>query len=360
MIRKALLIAALVIVWAGVPGVVRAQDDPFTVRNVEVDVTAADAMAAREKAIDEAQRKAFERLVEKLAVQGSSKAVPTPDGRTLDELVRNFEVDSEKVSAVRYIATFTVRFKPDAVRSLLRQQSVTFTEAAAKPLLVLPLYSAEGSLLLWDDPNPWRDAWEKLGSTNGVVPLAIPNGDLADVQDINAEQAQAHDPERIRAIAKRYGASGVLLAFATLRPEGSGNTAVLDVTATRIGSAVQEQTLVFSFSDEPDLQRLLAKAIATVRKAVEDSWKRDNVLRFDKPQTVTIKVPIASLADWVELRKRLASVPSVAKTEIVSLTREEAILTVTFPGDTEQLAAALSTRDLALVQDGEAWTLTKR
>ena len=69
--------------------------------------TAADAMAAREKAIDEAQRKAFERLVGRLATEGGAKAVAPPEGRALDELVRNFEVDSEKVSAVRYIATFT-------------------------------------------------------------------------------------------------------------------------------------------------------------------------------------------------------------------------------------------------------------
>lgn len=355
MIRKALLIAALVIVWAGVPGAVRAQDDPFTVRNVEVDVTAADAMAAREKAIDEAQRKAFGRLVDKLSSQGGAKSVPTPDNRGLDELVRNFEVDSEKVSTVRYIATFTVRFKPDAVRALLRSQNVTFTETTSKPLLVLPLYRAEGALVLWDDPNPWREAWEKLGTIDAFVPLTVPAGDLADVQDISAEQALARDPERIRAIAKRYGAAGVLLAFATLRDENT-----LDVTATRTGTALPEQTLVSTFSGEADVAVLLAKAVKSVSKAVEDSWKRDNVMRFDNQQTLTIKVPIANLSDWVEVRKRLATVPAVSKTEIVSLTREVATLAVTFPGDGEQLAAALSTRDLALVQDGDVWTLTKR
>jgi hypothetical protein len=356
MIRKALLFAALMVVWAGVPGVVCAQDDPFTVRNVEVDVTAADAMAAREKAIDEAQRKAFERLVGRLATEGGAKAMAPPEGRALDELVRNFEVDSEKVSAVRYIATFTVRFKPDAIRSLLRSQSVTFTETQSRPLLVLPLYRADGALVLWDDPNPWREAWWKLGATDGVVPLTMPNGDIADVQDINAEQALAREPERIRAIAKRYGASGVLLAFATLRADGKA----VDVTVTRTGTALPEQTLVFSFFDEPDVEGLLAKAAHEVRKAVEDAWKRDNVLRFDNPQTVTIKAPFSSLAEWADLRRRLASVPSISKTEIVSFTREAATLAVTFPGDEEQLAAALSTRDLALVQDGGVWTLTKR
>jgi hypothetical protein len=359
MIRRA-LVAALVVVCAGLPEGARAQDDPFTVRNVEVDVTAATATEAREQAITQAQRKAFERLVARLVVQGGARSVPVPEGRALDDLVRDFEVASEKVSAVRYLATFTVRFKPNPVRALLRAEQVTFTETVSKPLLVLPLYRAEGALILWDDPNPWRDAWARLGQSDGFVPLTVPDGDIADVQDIGPEQALARDPERTRAIAKRYGAAGVLLAFATLRMDARSGKPTLDVTATRIGAILPEQTLVFSFGDEPTAEALLDKAVVAVRKAIEESWKRDNVLRFDRPQTVTVRVPIASLADWVEVRKRLAGVAFISRTEIVSLSREAAVLSLTFPGDEEQLAAALVQRDLALVQDGGAWTLNKR
>lgn len=359
MIRRA-LIGALVVVCAGLPGAPRAQDDPFTVRNVEVDVTAATATAAREQAIAQAQRQAFERLVARLVVQGGSRSVPVPEGRALDDLVRDFEVASEKVSAVRYLATFTVRFKPDAVRALLRSEQVTYTETVSKPLLVLPLYRAEGALILWDDPNPWREAWARLGQSDGVVPLTVPNGDIADVRDIGPEQALARDPERTGAIAKRYGAAGVLLALATLRMDARSGAPTLDVTATRVGPILSEQTLVFSFGDEPTVEALLGKAVVAVRKGVEETWKRDNVLRFDRPQTVTVTVPISNLAEWVDVRRRLAGIALISKTEIVSLSREAAVLSLTFPGDAEQLAAALVQRDLALVQDGGAWTLSKR
>jgi len=359
MIRRA-LIAALVVVWAGVPGAARAQDDPFTVRNVEVDVTAESAAAAREHAIAEAQRQAFDRLIARLSTQGSQKTVPAPDGKALDELVRDFEVDSEKVSAVRYLATFTVRFKPAAIRALLRQNNVTFAETPSKPLLVLPLYRAEGALILWDDPNPWREAWAKLGPSDGFVPLTIPNGDIADVQDIGPDQALARDPERYRAIATRYRAAGVLLAFATMRMDVRASKPVLDVTATRVDPTLPEQTLVFTFGDEASTEILLDKAVKAVRAGVEEAWKRDNVLRFDRPQSLTVTVPIARLADWVDVRKRLATVPGLGKTEIVSLSRSAVVLSLTFPGDEEQLAAALIQRDLALAQNGASWTLTRR
>jgi hypothetical protein len=291
---------------------------------------------------------------------GGQGSVPKVDGRQLDDLVRDFEVDSEKASAVRYIATFTIRFKPDAIRGLLRGSQVTYAETASRPLLVLPLYRAEGALILWDDPNPWRDAWAKLGPTDGFVPLTVPNGDIADVQDISPDQALKRDPDRIKAIANRYRASGVLLAYATLRMDPQSNKPVLDVTATRAGIGINEQTLVFTFGDEGSNEALLTKAVTTVRAQVEDAWKRDNVLRFDRPQNLTVTVPIGNLADWTEVKKRLTGIAFLRKTEIKTLSRSEAVLALSFLGDEEQLSAALAQRDLALTQDGPGWTLTVR
>jgi hypothetical protein len=97
-----------------------------------------------------------------------------------------------------------------------------------------------------------------------------------------------------------------------------------------------------------------------VRAQVEDSWKRDNVLRFDRPQDLVVTAPIASLAEWVELKKRLTGIAFLRKTEIKTLSRNEAVLALSFLGDEEQLAAVLAQRDLALVQDGPGWTLTVR
>jgi hypothetical protein len=253
-----------------------------------------------------------------------------------------------------------VRFKPDAVRSLLRGSQVTYTETASKPLLVLPLYRAEGALILWDDPNPWREAWANAGPSDGFVPLTVPNGDIADLQDISPDQALKRDPERIKAIANRYRAVGVLLAFATLRMDPQSNKPVLDVTATRSGAGINEQTLVFTFGDAASNDALLAKAVSTVRSQVEDSWKRDNVLRFDKAQDLVVTVPIGNLADWIEVKKRLTGIAFLRKTEIKTLSRNEAVLALSFLGEEEQLAAALAQRDLSLTQDGQGWTLTVR
>ena len=53
-----------------------AQTDPFTVTGVAVDVTAASAAEARDKAISQAQHKAFEVLFKRLAADGAPRVAP--------------------------------------------------------------------------------------------------------------------------------------------------------------------------------------------------------------------------------------------------------------------------------------------
>ena len=90
-------------------------------------------------------------------------------------------------------------------------------ETVSKLVMVLPVFQSAGALILWDDPNPWRDAWASRPKKQGLVPTLLPLGDLADMASIGAEQAMDGDRQRLNAIAGRYGASDTLVVFGVLR-----------------------------------------------------------------------------------------------------------------------------------------------
>ena len=54
-------------------------------------------------------------------------------------------------------------------------------------------------MVLWDDPNPWFDAWSTQRVPSGLVPLQLPRRDLADLSAITADQAV--DGDRNRTVA---------------------------------------------------------------------------------------------------------------------------------------------------------------
>ncbi len=125
--------------------------DIFTVADIPVDATANSALAAREAARIDGQRRAFGVLIERLTLAADRGRVPRLSDQQLTELVRDFEVANERSSAVRYLADYTFRFRPDEVRQVLRSAGIPFAETMSKPVTVLPVLRQGGATALWDE-----------------------------------------------------------------------------------------------------------------------------------------------------------------------------------------------------------------
>lgn len=332
------------------------QDDVFTVTEVAVDVTDATALQAREKALLDGQRQAFQRLTQRLASDAAAR-VPRLDESTLTRLVRSIDVANERTSAVRYLATLTVRFNPAAVREVLTQAGIAFTETRARPTLLIPVFSAGGSTVLFEDRNPWREAWERRPPRDTLMPITVPLGDLRDIGDLDTRSALAGDPAKLEAIARRYGAADTAVAVATvsLDPVTSKPTVALTVTRHTAGA---DSTLVDSFTGETGDrgEALLAKAVDWVERELERLWKEENAIGpgGDERQ-ITINVPISSLAEWAEVRRRLTGIGLIRKADVLQVSRQEGRIALTYVGETGQLRSALAQRDLELIEGvGEA------
>ncbi len=334
-------------------------EEVFEVRDVAVDVTAETAAKAREQARAEGEAKAFQTLLERLTLRIEHKGLPRLAAGEISTYVKDFSVADEKTSSVRYLARLTFRFKPREVRELLIESGFSFAETVSKPVLVLPVFQSAGALILWDDPNPWRQAWAARPKKQSLVPTLLPTGDLADIAAIGAEQAMDGDQQRLAAIANRYGASDTLVVFGVLRVEAAKARRVLDVYFTRFGRQLKEQTEVIGFPQDKDetVAALLARAAQELTYVVEDNWKRDNLLRFDRSGMITVVVAITGLGDWLRVRDRLGGVAVIRRAEMVLLSKVRVRLNLHFIGETGQLALALEQADLSLAQEDGEWLL---
>src|ERR1700722_8941248 len=101
----------------------------LTVSDVPVDVTAKDAAAARDQAISVVQSKAFDKLVKQLVATPSDQARLHPSQQDIESFVQDFGVDNERVSTVRYIGLYNVRFRESLVRKYLADVGVTVAVA---------------------------------------------------------------------------------------------------------------------------------------------------------------------------------------------------------------------------------------
>ncbi len=358
------LLLGLLLVGPGLvlsaPGA-RASSHVFTVRGIEVDVTAETAAAAREAAHAQGHVMAFEKLLARLLPRDELNLLRRLEAREILAYVQDFEVADERTSDVRYLASLTFRFKSGPLRELLRTNGLRHAETMSKPVVVLPIYGVEGEARLWDEANLWLRAWAGRPSGGWLVPLIVPLGDLGDLAAIDAGRALAGDAEGLGAIARRYGAQDVLITQAVLRGDPESGQASLQVGSARLGRHAR-QTIIDNHVQDPaeTLQDLLARAADTVDAEVQESWKQSNLLRPGSQRSIAVAVPVTRLADWLEVKRLLGGVAAVRRTAVTAVSRSKMEIAITFVGDEEQLVLAMAQSDLNLaLYPGTGWELQR-
>ncbi len=326
---------------------------------VPVDVTAKSAAAAKKEALANGEVLAFTRLLERLTLLDELDRLPRLGPRGIAPLVKDISVADEKTSGVRYLANLTVRFKRQEVRKLLMDLGISFAETRSKPVLVLPVYQAAGALMLFDDPNPWREAWSGLPERDNLVPIKLPRGDLTDIADVGAEQAVQGDQQRLNAIARRYQASDTIVAFARLSLDVRTSRPRVEMNLIRYGptGAGQKETQFLTANAGETPQGLLNRGAEILARLIEDRWKLDNLLKFDQTGVVAVTIPIKNLPGWLAIRGRLSQVSVVRQIDLVLLSREEVRANLQYIGELEQLILALEQADLRLSKEGDGWIL---
>jgi len=354
------MLAALFIAAAlGLPAQIT-HADVFEVQNIGVDVKAATASDARKQALAEAERRAFYALINKLTLSEDQERIPEFSDNEIAPYVRDFSVAREKASSVRYIAKLNYRFKPDAIRKLLRDYNVPFAETPSKPMVVLPVYEVGANLVLWDEPNPWRQAWSGRDIPTGLVPLIVPIGDLSDISTVGVSEAMAGDIKRLGLIADRYGAAGSIVAHNNLTIDPATGRQMATVTLSRPSDPIPVESRTYSYvqREQETLEAMMPRVTEATVRRIEDLWKQRNLITSQAGTGVmAVTVPITGLKDWLQIRNQLAQVNVIRQAEIVLMSRDQVRVNIHFVGEADHLSTALEQANLSMLQEGGEWII---
>lgn len=325
----------------------------YQISDVPADVTANNAKEARDQAIMQAQHTAFGQLLTRLG--GDPALEQQVDDDTLAALVQAFEVQQEKLSSVRYIGTFTVHFKPAAVRTFLNKHGMTYSEVRSKPVVILPVINTGTRKILWEEATPWRTAWENLVGKGGLVPIIVPGGDLDDIALISTNDALTGKPEAIQAISNKYQASGVLVAVlngavATLDPKNELRVDALRYNETGALTGEAEHLSLPPVGDAKALGTVLADGAKQLRKDLDTRWRESGEAPKGPLAHLRVTAPITGLGDWTALKARLANVTGISKVNVITLARNAADIDLEFYGEIPRLQNAMFGQNLVLEQ----------
>lgn len=323
-----------------------ARSEVYSVSGIAVDATAASEVEAKTRAVDQGQRLGLERMFQRLTPREDWSAIPPVPSGEIDRFVRDVSVSGERFGGGQYLASLTVRYEPDAVRAVLRQAGVAFTDEPSQPLVVVPIDATGGARLLWEDGNPWRDAWLARPQDEGLVPVVAPLGDLGDALSLTVDQALAGDVAASRALAERYGARGVVVTVIdTLAPGGASASVSILAEGWPSGGLTLRPTLPPGAM--PDA--IHAAAAEQVVEALEEQWKTLTAVDpVAGEESLIATMVLTGLPDWLAAERRLRASSAVTAVLPRRLDLREAEVEIRYRGSVDRLVSVLRANGLAL------------
>lgn len=184
----------------GIAPIVSSAD--IDVGGIEVDVMGDDAEDARAKGWREAQRKAWAK------VNGPKLS----DGQ-LQSLVSAVVIEREQIGAKRYIAKLGVIFDRSRAARYLGGSS---NSRGSAPMLLLPVTKSAGTYLMYETRNPWQKAWAEYQAGGSRINYVRPAGAGGESLLLNYGQTGRRSRLWWRNILDQFEAADVLVPVAQL------------------------------------------------------------------------------------------------------------------------------------------------
>ena len=327
----------------------------FKIKNIEVDETSHTAIAAREKALEVGQRKAWKLLVRRLTLPDENSQIVELSIDEIKGLVQGYEVVRERISPVRYLANLTVIFNPNLVRDILLKNGVTFSETPSLPILLIPVFETNGVSRLWKMPNPWMNVWREGLYDNSLIPFIIPKGDFQDIKYLSAAQAINGKLVHFFPIMKKYGVHKVVVAKVSRKFNLVDNSPFLEITSRAPGVEDLEETTIAIIKIPPnaDVNHLMNSGKQKTIRSLNVAWKRENQVVSSVQQRISVEIPILGLEHWLSIRSKLREIGTLKTSELVRLTKERALVDLWIMGTLKQLDNALQYKKLALFETND-------
>jgi len=341
------------------------------ITGIRVDVGGKDASAARFAGWRVAQRAGFKALWARQHNRPASEA-PNLSDSTLDGLVSSIIVEREQIGPNRYIADLGILFDRARAGELLGVAGVARRSA---PMLLIPVLISGATMTSVERRNPWQRAWASFRTSASPIDYVRVSGMGVDPLLVNAAQTARPGRGWWRNIIDYYGAADILVAEASLHREYPGGPAV----ARFVGRHGADGRIIGGFSlqakDSADIPRMMAEGVARMDQLFTLALATGNLAR---DPSLIIAEPPPPVEEDLEPTKALVPARIV---QIQILTRDEAglssafgairaidgvdavsprstaiggwsILLVTYRGEPQALATALSARGWSVIDVG--------
>lgn len=269
-----------------------ASSTDIQIGGIEVNVTGKTAEEARREGWKEAQRKAWE------ALKG-----PKMGDEQIDSMVSAVVIEHEQIGPHRYVARLGVIFdRAKAGQYLSSGTGGSLASTHSAPLLVIPVLYSGGTGQVFEVRGSWQRAWANFQTASSPIDYVRPSGGGGDSLLITAGQPGRRSRLWWRTVLDQFGAADVITPVAQLRRQWPGGPVRGTFTARYGPDNTFLETFSLSANSEEGVPRMMADAVVRMDRIYAQALAQgllrpDPTLQADQSAFVSAMAKILAAAE---------------------------------------------------------------
>lgn len=306
------------------PLLANAVDSDYVIENLKIGKTDKDATTARQKAMLQGQRKAFNTILERLDIDSSNGIVVGDD--EISQMLRSMQIKNEKITNNSYNAVLTLEFSPEYIKYILNKYKITKYSPKLDSYLIIPVLNTDDEMYLWEKSNKWVSAFKKniIGNKN----IILIDDDYSSRNAINKDYFKNPTYSKFDIVANLYNVNNIAVVIGTYNKGDELikiKIKVMNPENTR--NAIMNYEVENLNNINADFDAASMKIIEYINKLNEKDGNNTIVPKYSNSETGTVHIfaPISSIGEYNNVSKILEKNKSITELKLKVLSKNMAI-----------------------------------
>ena len=324
---KKVIFLSLIILFLNKTQNVFANQDAFTVDNIIVEGEIRDNNY-REKYIEVAFRKGFQKLIENLIQIKDQKKILSTDLSTIKSLVEKFTIVEEKVLNDRYSAEMVVSFKKNLLNDFFYKRSISYSASKKLETIVYPILTLNSELQVFSN-NKFFQEWNESQEFQNIN-FILPVENLDDIEFIKKNLDDLEETD-LNQLVDNYEIKNS--AILILRYDEKDLSVFLKTNFNNVKKFKKIEFAVKNLENKEVREEIISK----LKFSIHDLWKEQNLIDISVPSYLVINAPTSKPGSLEKVIKKIKQINLITNYSIEELDKDSAKIKIKYLGKIKSL-----------------------
>lgn len=304
---------------------------------IPVEVEAENSVVAKDKAMLEAQRKAFLDVAKQLTSAENIEKLNTLEDGSIQHFIQSVGVDNEKSGGSKYMADLTITINEQLLKDYLAENDMI--NIGAEELLVIPVFrrTPQNYPLLWEEDNLWLHSWRSKGLVKfGTMQIrTISEQYRYEIENLNVQNTLFMPDEIYKKISKTANAiNKIYVLFAETQENGD-----LKITVKNEQTKEEDSFTVLNNEQADIFDTAIEKSVMFIANMERNA--KNSAVSSAAIKSINAVYMYQDMKDWLTKSKVLSAMEEIESIETKSFGSGKVNFVIKYTGSSEKLWDAL-------------------